>query len=146
MNDEDLSRLLQELAPGGDPSSDFTARVLARIDTDPKRRRRTRAFTLAWAGAALLGVLLSQGYLRERYRRSRAAARVQELRGEYQELQRELEKLRALTREIEPVLNLGGTDDVEFVFDLRELARRNEQGSKGKPASHAPSEMEERRP
>jgi hypothetical protein len=101
-------------------------------------------------GAALLGVLLSQGYLRERYQRSRAAARVRELRDEYRELQTELEKLRTLTRELEPVLPLGGTDEVEFVFDLRELARREGDRPRAEPALHVPSEMpsgiEERKP
>jgi hypothetical protein len=80
--------------------------------------------------------------VRERYRQSKAAARVEELRGEYRELQAEIEKLRALSRELEPVLELGGTEDVGFVFDLRELARR-EDGPAARPASH--STMEETR-
>jgi hypothetical protein len=143
MNDEDLSRLLRELSRE-EPSFDFTKRVLAKVDARSRRGRRSRGTVLAWAAAALLGVLLSQGYLRERYQRSRAAARVRELRDEYRELQTELEKLRTLTRELEPVLPLGGTDDVEFVFDLRELARREGDRPRAEPASHAPSEAERR--
>jgi hypothetical protein len=139
MNDEDVSRLLRELPPD-EPSADFTARVLARVGSRPRPRRRV--FTLAWAGAALVGILLSQAHVRERYRQSKAAARVEELRGEYRELQAEIEKLRALSRELEPVLELGGTEDVGFVFDLRELARR-EDGPAARPASH--STMEETR-
>jgi hypothetical protein len=145
MNDEDVSRLLREL-PREEPSFDFTARVLAKVDSRSRSGRRNRASTFAWVGAALLGVFLSQGYLRERYQRSQAAARVRELRDEYRELQRELEKLRTLTRELEPVLDLGGTEDVEFVFDLKELAREDSDRPRAEPASHAPSEAEERRP
>ena len=144
MNDEDLSQLLREL-PREEPSFDFTRRVLAKVDARSRSGRRSRA-VLAWAAAALLGVLLSQGYLRERYQRSRAAARVRELRDEYRELQAELEKLRVLTRELEPVLVLGGTEDVDFVFDLRELARRETEVFRADPVSTAPSPMEERRP
>jgi hypothetical protein len=139
MNDEDVSRLLREL-PREEPSFDFTARVLARVDR-PRTGRRNRASALAWVGAALLGVALSQGYLRERYERSKAAARVRELRDEYRELQAELEKLRVLTRELEPVLDLGGTEDVDFVFDLRELARRETEVFRADPVSAAPSPM-----
>jgi hypothetical protein len=144
MNDEDVSRLLREL-PREEPSFDFTARVLARVDR-PRTGRRNRASALAWVGAALLGVALSQGYLRERYERSKAAARVRELRDEYRELQAELEKLRILTRELDPVLDLGGTGDVDFVFDLRELASRETEVFRADPVSTAPSPMEERRP
>jgi len=145
MNDEDVSRLLREL-PREEPSFDFTARVLAKVDSRSGGGRRNRASALAWLGAALLGVFLSQGYLRERYHRSKAAARVRELRDEYRELQTELEKIRRLTRELEPVLDLGGTEDVEFVFDLRELAREDSERPRTAPVSHAPSETEERRP
>lgn len=151
MKDEDVSRLLREL-PREEPSFDFTVRVLKALDSHPRGRRHPRAYFIAWVGAALLGVFLSQGYFRERYQRSKAAARVRELRDEYRELQTELQKLRSLTRELEPVLDLGGTDDVEFVFDLRELARREAAQSeslRAAPASHAPSEpldKEERRP
>ena len=145
MNDEDVSRLLREL-PREEPSFDFTARVLAKVDSSSRSGRRNRASTLAWVGVALLGVVVSQGYFRERYQRSKAAARVRELRDEYRELQTELEKLRTLTRELEPVLNLGGTEDVDFVFDLRELARREAAVFRADPVSHAPSKTEERRP
>jgi hypothetical protein len=137
MNDEDLGRLLREL-PRAEPSFDFTARVLSKAESRSRGSRRNRGSALVWVGAALLGVVVSHGYLRERYERSRAAVRVRELRDEYRELQTELEKLRTLTRELEPVLDLGGTEDVEFVFDLRELAREEAKELRSKPASHAP--------
>jgi hypothetical protein len=155
MKDEDVSRLLREL-PCDEPSFDFTQRVLKTLDARVRGpRRRSRAFSLALVAAAVGGIFLGQGYVRERYQRSRAAARVRELRDEYRELQGELEKLRVLSRELEPVLDLGGTEDVGFVFDLRELARREAEVFRADPASHAPSETsfepfkplkEERRP
>jgi hypothetical protein len=147
MNDEDLSRLLREL-PREEPSFDFTNRVLARVDGVSAREPRKRSATFVLVGAALLGAVLSQGYLRERYQRSQAAARVRELRDEYRELQNELEKIRTLTRELEPVLDLGGTKDVEFVFDLRHLnkQREAEQLEGAVPVSRETSGEEERRP
>jgi hypothetical protein len=147
MNDEDLSRLLREL-PREDPSFDFTHRVLARVESVSARKPRRRVVTLAMVGASLLGALLAQGYVRERYQRSQAAARVRELRDEYRELQTELEKIRSLTRELEPVLDLGGTQDVEFVFDLRHLDKpRERRGAAGAvPVSRETSEEVERRP
>jgi hypothetical protein len=144
MNDEDLGRLLREL-PRAEPSFDFTARVLSRLESSPRGSRR-KIPALVWMAAVLVGLFVSQGYLRERFERSRAAARVRELRDEYRELQTELEKLRVLTRELEPVLDLGGTEEVEFVFDLRELAREDSNRPRAEPASHAPTEVEERRP
>ena len=149
MNDEDLGRLIQKL-PRAEPSFDFTTRVLSRLENRSRRSRRRAGSAIVWAGAVLslgvLGVFLSQGYVRERYERSRAAARVRELRDEYRDLQTELEKLRTLTRELEPVLDLGGTKDVDFVFDLRELARKEAAGPEAVPAAHTPSDSEERRP
>ncbi len=145
MNDEDVSRMLRDL-PREEPSADFTDRVLAKVDARTRVPRRRGALSLAFVGAALLGIFLAQGYVRERYRQSKTAARVRELRDEYRELQAELEKLRALTQELEPVLDLGGTEDVEFVFDLRELAREDAEGRRVQPVSHAPSKTEERRP
>jgi hypothetical protein len=145
MNDEDLGRLLRDLPPA-EPSFDFTARVLSKLQARSEGGRRNGATALVFVGAALLVLFASQGYVREWYERSRTATRVRELRDEYRELQTELEKLRVLTRELEPVLNLGGTEDVEFVFDLRELAREDSNRPRAEPASHAPSRVEERRP
>jgi hypothetical protein len=145
MKEEDVSRLLREL-PREEPSFDFTKKVLTAVDARSRRPRRARLYSVAGVAAALLAIFLGQGYLRERYQRSQAAARVRELRDEYRELQREVEKLRALSRELEPVLDLGGTEDVDFVFDLRELARRDPEALRADPVSHAPLETEERRP
>jgi hypothetical protein len=122
MSDEDIGRLIREL-PRATASTGFSQRVLQKLDDASGRRRaRRRHFVLAITAAAVLAGLVSQDHLRRRLERSRALERVQALRDEYQELQREVEKLRALAREADPVLELGGTERVDFVFDLRELA------------------------
>jgi hypothetical protein len=140
ITDDDIGRLLRAL-PGEGASAEFTRSVLSKLDARKGRlatRRRRRA-VLATAAAIALGTVVSQGFLRERYERSRAAERIETLREEYRELQMELEKLKALTRELEPVLDLGGTEEVDFVLDLGELARRQrtkEAEPKAEPASH----------
>jgi hypothetical protein len=141
MTDEDVSRLLREVAreETGTTTPDFTGRVLARLDAPPRPRARARHRSLALGlAAALLGAaLLSRGYFQERLQRSRTADRVRELRAEYRDLQAELDKLRALTREIEPVLELGGTERVDFVLDLRDLPREGGGEPAATPASHS---------
>jgi hypothetical protein len=126
ITDEDIGRMLRAL-PGERASAEFTSKVLSKLDarrSSLAARRRRRA-VLATAAALALATVLSQGYLREQYDKSRAAARIEALREEYRELQVELDKLKALTHELEPVLELGGTEDVDFVLDLGELARRS---------------------
>ncbi|MGH9321470.1 MAG: hypothetical protein ACRD3V_16490 [Vicinamibacteria bacterium] len=149
LSDEDLGRLLREL-PAAPSSTDFTERVLEKLDSRSRSGgvsggMKNRTAALATAAALVLGIVISQGYLRERYEKSQTAERVRELRGEYRELQAELEKLRALTRELEPVLDLGGTEDVGFVFDLRGLAREPES-KRTDPVSHSPSHPREGEP
>jgi len=142
MNDEDVSRLLRELPREG-PSFDFTARVLAKVDSRPRSGRRNRAFVRAGVLAALLGVVLSQGYLRERYQRSKAAARVRELRDEHpgvlrspemgsqlgsqaQHLDPEITAADALPEESPPVVPSGLT--LATLSYLANLARRGKSG------------------
>jgi hypothetical protein len=126
MSDEDIGRLIREM-PRPAASSDFSGRVLAKLGEAEKRgRTRRRSLVAALAASALLLGLFSQGYVMRRIERSRAAERVQAMRDEYRELQAELEKLRALARDADPILDLGGTESVDFVFDLRELANEAE--------------------
>jgi hypothetical protein len=138
MKNEDVERLLKEL-PSEATAPDFTERVLSRLDARARRRRSRRAALVA-AAALVAGAVLASGYFTERYERSRTAEKVESLRTEYRELKQELDELRALARQLEPVLELGGTDDVEFVFDLRELApaKPENDGSRprAEPASH----------
>jgi hypothetical protein len=153
LSDEDIKRLLRDL-PNVPVSNDFTEKVLRRLDEPPKARG-LRSPRLALAGLAAIVVIgvaasgISLKALRARYERSRAAERVEALREEYRTLQTELDKLRRLTDELEPVIDLGGTEDVDFVFDMRQLARDEGKGAKAEPVSHSPAEPQgtgERKP
>lgn len=143
MTDEDLGQLLGKMPRNEAASSDFTQRVVDKLERrlEAHRRRPARLRALGFAVAALLlGVAALTGhYLRERMERSKAAERVRELRAEYRHLQEELDKLRALTQEIQPVLDVGGTEQVDFVIDLRELARQRDRGERPAVAPASPS-------
>lgn len=120
MRDEDLRRLLDEL-PRHRASSTFTERVLDEIDQEPDA---TRAPWRKWmwlpAAAALIAAVWSSHVVsRQREERRVATERLEQMQTEYRELQRELDQLRSLTSAVEPVIELGGTDDVDFVFDAR---------------------------
>lgn len=158
MSDEDIGDLLRELRhrQGRAPSSDFTSRVLGKLDARTGRGRRARGprralalgFAASLVGVALLAVFREGGRLLERVERSETAERVRELRAEYRDLQAELDKLKALTQEIQPVLDLGGTEQVDFVLDLRDLPRERDPGEPpaAAPASHSSPRDDSRRP
>ncbi len=59
------------------------------------------------------------------------------MRDEYRALEVELEELRSLAFEAQPVLELGGTERVDFVFDLRRLAQEHGK-ARAQPTSHSP--------
>ena len=137
LTDEKLSALLRKL-PRTDASPEFTARVLDGLDRPASARRVLRMrWGLAAAAALVLGTWLVTGVLREREERRAAEARVQQMREEYLALEAELDRLRALTNGAEPVLELGGTEDVDFVFDLRRFARER-GGARAEPVSMQP--------
>lgn len=137
LTDERLSALMRKL-PRTDASPEFTDRVLDELDR-PVGARRTFAvrWGLAAAAALVVGTWLVTGALRERAERRAAEARVQQMREEYLALEAELERLRALANGAEPVLELGGTEDVDFVFDLRRFARER-GGARAEPVSMQP--------
>lgn len=115
MEDHRLGDLLREL-PREHARPDFTARVLARLDT-PAPRPIGR---LALAMAAAVAVAVSAGALIDRQSASpeaieadRARRVVQNLRAEHGRLQRELRELSE-----PPVVYIGGNEDVDLVLDL----------------------------
>ncbi len=123
MEDRRLETTLREL-PRARAGDDFTARVLARLDA-PARRRPMPLARLAMAGlaaAAALALALSAGPLRpgdgggreRRLRADEARRLLEELRREHRALASELETLAAE----EPVLYLGGDEEVDLVVDL----------------------------
>ena len=115
-----LGRTLREL-PRGRAGTDFTARVLSRLD-DPPRRRPSPLAAVGVAAAAALALLLAAGPLRpgagrdegRRLRAAEARRVLEELRREHRALESDID---ALARD-EPVLYLGGDEEVDLVVDL----------------------------
>jgi len=140
MNDDDLGKLLKKL-PRREASTEFTDRLMERLDeTLPRPYRPThapRAWVFAGACVVLLGAWLGRVAFEERHERRKTAERIEIMRDEYRALEVELEELRSLASEARPVLDLGGTEQVDFVFDLRRLAE--ERGlARAQPTSHSP--------
>ncbi len=118
MEDHDLGRLLREL-PREQPRAGFTARVLTSLDARPEPRtwRAWRQPRLVLATAALVAAMASAGILvradrHEELRKAEARKILQELRSEHKLLERELQSLS------EPVIYVGGNEDVDLVVDL----------------------------
>lgn len=143
MNDDELGSLLKKL-PRREASTEFTDRLMERLDEPPPRRYRPARMPQAWvlAGACFvvflawfLGITFEQRH--QRHQRRQAAERVETMRDEYRALEVELEELRSLASEARPVLDLGGTEQVDFVFDLRRLAEERGK-ARAQPTSHSP--------
>jgi len=131
MNDQELSEILRAL-PKERVGEDFTARLLARLDASPAVTSSTvspRRFALAAALclAVLGGGIVGAWHWQRVEARREALAELEELRGEQRALEHELAELVALTRS-DPVVYLGGSEEVDLVIDLGNLARRR-QGS-----------------
>ena len=148
MNDDELGRLLKKL-PRREASPEFTDRLMERLDEPPPRRyrpvssgaaRAPQAWVLAGACVVVffawfLGVTFEER--NQRHQRRQTAERVEMMRDEYRALLVELEELRSLASEARPVLDLGGTEQVDFVFDLRRLAEEG-GAARAQPTSHSP--------
>ncbi|MFY9825422.1 MAG: hypothetical protein WAM82_28865 [Thermoanaerobaculia bacterium] len=120
MEDQRLGDLLREL-PAEQARPGFTARVLERLDGEPRRAPR-RSFRLAPARPAILAAVLvalavSAGALMDWRTRHREAVQarqtLQELRAEHGRLQQELREIST-----PPVVFLGGDEKVDYVLDL----------------------------
>ena len=137
LNDEELGRLLKDMSRQ-DASSDFTDKVLERLASAPPRRTAWGSRT-AWAVAAAVavGIWFGQMVRSERREQVRAAENLEQMQNEYHELRSELDRLRRLTSDVEPVLELGGTERMDFIFDLRVLADEQSE-RRAEPVSHSP--------
>ena len=140
LHDEELGRLLKDISRQ-DASSDFTDKVLERLAAAPPRRTAWGPRT-AWpvAAAVALGIWFGQMVRSERREQVRAAENLEQMQNEYRELRSELDRLRRLTSDVEPVLELGGTERMDFIFDLRVLADEQSERSerRAEPVSHSP--------
>lgn len=131
MKDEEVAELLRGL-PAARPSPSFTRAVLERLERRPPSPWWQVPAFVTVAAAALLLVLAGLLVLRAPERDAARSAgelttsreRVDRLRAEYEQLERQLEELRLLSAESQPVIGVAGDDGVEYLFDLRELAAR----------------------
>ena len=129
MKDEDIERLLRAW-PRQKASPDFTARLLEKLDQPPTKSasalsvRGWKQPLLAGAAAlALLGALASGlRHWNEARERAEAVRRIEALRSQYEVLEQELAELRSLAAASQPVLELGGTEDLDILVDLRDWA------------------------
>lgn len=135
MNDDQLASLLKKL-PRHEASTEFTDRLLERLD-EPRAARMPQAWALAGAGLVVFLAWFLGATLEQRHQNRHAAERVEMMRDEYRALSVELEELRSLASEARPVLDLGGTEQVDFVFDLRRLAEERGK-ARAQPTSHSP--------
>ncbi len=139
MKDEDIGNLLRKL-PRQQASTGFTDRLMKRMPTAPPtahpRTRLTRS-GLAVAAAVVLTLAASsaRNYWQGARERAEAAQRVEALRSEYESLHKELEELKALAAESQPILTLGGTGEMDFLMDLRALSREAE-GARAHPVNY----------
>lgn len=116
MEDHNLGQLLREL-PREQARAGFTDRVLANVDARPEpqtwRQPRLVLATAALAAAvASVGILQVRADRHEEMRKAEARKILQELRSEHQLLERELRSLS------DPVVYVGGNEDVDLVVDL----------------------------
>ena len=128
MKDEDIEKLLRAL-PRQKASAEFTPRLLKRLDqpsSEPTVAWLRARPLLAGATALLLLGALTTGmrHWYELRERAEAARRIETLRSEYEALQRELDELRSLAAASQPVVELGGTESVDILLDLRTLTAR----------------------
>jgi hypothetical protein len=128
MEDQRMTDLLRAL-PGERASEDFNERLLARLDTPlPARSGGARWIGLAGAtGVALLLLVPLSGKLLPSRRVEPGEARLllNQIQTEHRQLERELQALRRLQSEqpepVQPVLYLGGDDNVDYVVDLEQV-------------------------
>jgi len=116
----DLKRLPREEASDG-----FTADVLRRVRTDQARQPAPR-LKLAAAAVAIVVVSAGAGAWWAQQSAQAEPARVtvesiEQLRSEYQELNRELESLRRLAEDTQPFVPVSINPQTEVLFDLRDI-------------------------
>ena len=116
----DLKRLPREEASDG-----FTANVLRRVRTDQAREPAPR-LRLAAAAVAVVVVSAAAGaWWAQQSAPSEpptvTTESIEQLRSEYQELNRELESLRRLAEDTQPFVPVSINPQTEILFDLRDI-------------------------
>lgn len=117
----DLKRL-----PRVEASDGFKAEVLRRVRSDANRQATPR-LRLALAAAAVVVVSVAAGAWWARQSAPEpapiTAESIEQLRSEYQELNRELESLRRLADDTQPFVPVSINPQTEVLFDLRDIER-----------------------
>jgi sensor domain CHASE-containing protein len=130
MNEEHIRNLLSSL-PREEASDDFTDRVLNRLDSVKRpiylEPRLALAVSVLLLVAAWYGLRQWQSSVDEQ----QTNAQIRSIKTEVQQLQNDIR----LLRDLAPVLYLGGTENVDFVLDVRQLARETE-GDRSQPISY----------
>ncbi|MXX75692.1 MAG: hypothetical protein F4210_13850 [Holophagales bacterium] len=116
----DLKRLPREEASDG-----FTANVLRRVRSDQARQPAPR-LRLAVAAVAVVVVSAAAGAWWAQQSAPTeppavTAESIEQLRSEYQELNRELESLRRLAEDTQPFVPVSINPQTEILFDLRDI-------------------------
>lgn len=112
--EQDVEKALRSLHRNA-ASRDFTASVISRLE-GPARRQPLRTWAAAVIAALLITAAAGGQFLQQR----REEARLEALRAEQKQLASELDELKKITSEYEPVLYVGTTDEADFYVDLRE--------------------------
>lgn len=130
MNDDKLQDLLRDL-PRESVSSDFRARVLARLDgADRRNRARRRAApVLALAAVVAVAAGIAVFYSLERREERIEQARLESLELEYRHIEQDFEELRRVVAAAQPVVGIEGPGERGYLVDLPELAKARTEGS-----------------
>jgi hypothetical protein len=124
MNEEHIRNLLSSL-PREQASDDFTDRVMNCLENVKQPIYLEHRFALA----AVVLLIVVAGYGLRQWQSSveerETEARIQSIKTQVQQLQNDIRLLRSLA----PVLYLGGTENVDFVLDMRQLTPGAEGGS-----------------
>ena len=127
--EQNTGKLLRSL-PRTSASPDFNIALLERLAIQEAPRRNSGLVAACLAGL-LITALAGGQYLQTR----RAEARLEALKTEQQRIATELEQLKQLTAAYEPVLFVGGTEEIELYVDLRESERSRSNAGGIQPAS-----------
>ncbi len=119
MNHEELSELLRTL-PRETASTGFTSRVMGRTRTRGAAAPRLR-FATATALVAILVMVSVAGARMVEHRETRV--RTAKMRAEQLELRKELDQLKAITKQAEPVIYVGSSGAYDVVLDVSKQKR-----------------------
>lgn len=124
-NPDLLDRCLRQL-PRHRASSNFTARVMRKIEDLPQTGSARRSLRPVWAtlaatlvaAAAVTVLTMTREPLEIRSDEAPKSTEIEDLRRQHDLLARELSELRSRAEGAAPVLYLGSVDEVDYVLDL----------------------------